>query len=151
MNKRRLLGAASVAIIAIVWGAFGIVPAAQSGSHRLVTQAEYERWQTELSNWGRWGPSDEMGTLNLVTAAKRKQAVSLAKEGFTVSLASNAAKEKSIEVPCPVEWAMVNASQTGATDRIAYPCIHGAGTTHLDAFAHVFFSGKMWNGYDVTD
>ena len=29
------------------------------------------------------------------------------------------------------------------------PCIHGPGTTHLDAFAHVFFDGKMWNGYDV--
>jgi len=151
MNKKRLLGVASVVIIAIAFWAFAVAPTAQSGSHRLVTQAEYDRWQTELSNWGRWGPNDEMGTLNLVTAAKRKQAVSLAKEGFTVSLASDAAKEKSIEVPCPVEWAMVNASQTGATDRIAYPCIHGAGTTHLDAFAHVFFGGKMWNGYAVTD
>src|SRR5713101_10051522 len=25
------------------------------------------------------------------------------------------------------------------TDRIAYPCIHGPGTTHLDSFAHMFF------------
>jgi kynurenine formamidase len=33
------------------------------------------------------------------------------------------------------------------TDRIAYPCIHGPGTTHLDSFAHMFFDGKMWNGY----
>ena len=36
-----------------------------------------------------------------------------------------------------------------ASDTIGYPCIHGPGTTHLDAFAHVFFDGKMWNGYDV--
>jgi kynurenine formamidase len=44
---------------------------------------------------------------------------------------------------------MVRATRTGASDTIAYPCIHGPGTTHLDAFAHVFFGGKMWNGYDV--
>jgi kynurenine formamidase len=35
-------------------------------------------------------------------------------------------------------------------DRIAFPCIHGAGHTHLDSFAHVFFDGKMWNGYAVN-
>jgi kynurenine formamidase len=118
--------------------------------HPLITQAEYETWQKDLSNWGRWGPNDEMGTLNLITAAKKKQAVALVREGFTVSIASNASTEKGVDIPCPVEWSMVTASDTGATDRIGYPCIHGAGTTHLDAFAHVFFGGKMWNGYPVS-
>jgi kynurenine formamidase len=120
-------------------------------SRPLVTKAEYERWQTELSNWGRWGKDDELGTLNLITPAKRKQAAALVKEGFTVSLASDAATQKSVDVPCPVEWAMLTASQSGATDRIGYPCIHGAGTTHLDSFAHVFFGGRMWNGYPVSE
>jgi kynurenine formamidase len=122
----------------------------EAASHPLVTKAEYERWQTELSNWGRWGKDDELGTLNLITPAKRKQAAALVKEGVTVSLASDAATEKGVDVPCPVEWAMLTASQSGATDRIGYPCIHGAGTTHLDSFAHVFFGGKMWNGYPVS-
>jgi kynurenine formamidase len=117
----------------------------------LVTKAEYERWQTELSNWNRWGKDDEMGTLNLITPAKRKQAAALVKEGVTVSLSSNAATEKDVDVPCPVEWAMLTATQSAAMDRIAYPCIHGAGTTHLDSFAHVFFAGKMWNGYPVSE
>ena len=27
----------------------------------LTAQTEYERWQTELSNWSRWGPDDEIG------------------------------------------------------------------------------------------
>src|SRR4249920_1232987 len=89
-------------------------------SHPLVTQAEFERWQTELSNWGRWGPNDEIGALNLITPAKRKQAAALVKEGFSVSLASNAATAKDIDVPCPNEWAMVSANQNGATDRIGY-------------------------------
>ena len=75
----------------------------------------------------------------------------MVKDGVTVSLASNAETEKAVDLPCPVEWAMVTASEAGATDRIGYPCIHGAGTTHLDSFAHRFFGGKMWNGYSMSE
>ena len=95
------------------------------------------------------GPDDELGAFNLITPARRAAAAGLVSEGFTVSLASNAQDHESVDVPCPVEWSMVRATRTGASDRIAYPCIHGPGTTHLDAFAHVFFDGRMWNGYDV--
>jgi kynurenine formamidase len=123
---------------------------ATQGNRPLVAADDYKRWQVELSNWGRWGAADELGTLNLITPAKRRAAVALVKDGITVSLASNAMTEKGIDVPCPVQWAMVTASEEGATDQIAYPCIHGAGTTHLDSFAHRFFGGKMWNGYPVA-
>jgi kynurenine formamidase len=115
----------------------------------LVSADQYERWQTELSNWGRWGPDDELGAANLITAAKRAEAAGLVSEGFTVSLSSNAQKYESLDNPCPIDWSMVRASRASASDRLAYPCIHGPGTTHLDAFAHIFFDGKMWNGYDV--
>ena len=30
------------------------------------------KWMTELSNWGRWGKDDQIGTLNLITPDKRK-------------------------------------------------------------------------------
>jgi hypothetical protein len=56
---------------------------APAPSH-AVTEAQYERWKKELSNWGRWGKDDEIGTLNLITPAKRKQAAALVKEGFSV-------------------------------------------------------------------
>ena len=118
--------------------------------HRLVTQAEYDRWQKELSNWTRWGKDDELGTLNLITPAKRKAAAALVRDGVTVSLSSDVPLEKAVDTPCPADWAMLTASDAGATDRIAFPCIHGAGTTHLDSFAHRFFGGKMWNGYRVS-
>jgi len=126
------------AFILVVAGAVGPIAKSQgvatNGSPRpLVTQAEYDRWQTELSNWGRWGKDDELGALNLITPAKRRAAAALVKEGATVSLSSNAQTEKAVDVPCPNEWAMLTASDAGATDRIAYPCIHGAGTTHLDS------------------
>lgn len=115
--------------------------------HPIVPKQEFEKWQTELNNWGRWGPKDEMGTLNLLTPAKRKQAVGLVKEGVTVSLSSDIPTERAVDVPCPAEWAMTSLN----ADKIAFPCIHGPGLTHLDSFAHVYFNGKMWNGDLVSD
>ena len=116
----------------------------------LVTTAEYQRWQKELSNWGRWGPNDEFGALNLITPEKRKQAAALVRDGVSVSLASDVPLEKLIDAPCPAQWAMIETTRNGATDQIAFPCIHGAGNTHLDSFGHIFFEGRMWNGYDAT-
>src|SRR5712671_5726148 len=63
-------------------------------SHHQVTKAEYDRWKTELSNWGRWGKDDQMGALNLITPAKRKQAAALVRDGVTVSLAVDANFQK---------------------------------------------------------
>ena len=41
----------------------------------------------KLSNWGRWGADDQLGTLNLITPQKRKAAAALVSEGVTVSCA----------------------------------------------------------------
>jgi hypothetical protein len=38
-----------------------------------------------LSNWGRWGPDDEAGTLNHVDGGSRVTAAGLVREGHTVS------------------------------------------------------------------
>ena len=125
-------------------------PASGDAARPVVSQAEYLRWQTDLSNWGRWGKEDELGTLNLVTPAKRTSAAALVKDGTSISLAFDAQTEKSAATPCPIEWSMLTASDSGATDRVGFPCIHGAGSTHIDSLAHVFFSGRMWNGYAVS-
>jgi len=133
-------------IVSAISAAALTLPAQPPANHPVTTQAEYARWQVELSNWGRWGKDDQLGTLNLVIPAKRKQAAALVKEGFSVSLARNASAEKDIDNPCPIEWSMTSQTPGMVMDRIGYPCIHGPGTTHLDSFAHVFFDGKMWNG-----
>src|SRR5258706_15308388 len=93
-----------------------------SSSRPLVTEAQYEAWQTELSNWGRWGKDDQLGTLNLITPAKRRAALALVKEGVPVSLSANAFTEKAADVPCPVEWAMLTANDTGPADLAPFPC-----------------------------
>jgi kynurenine formamidase len=86
-----------------------------------------------------------MGMLNLLTPAKRKQVGAMVKEGFSVSLASDIPTEKSEMAPNPAQWEMISLS----SDRIAFPGIHGAGMTHLDAFAHVYVDNKMFNGHPV--
>ena len=142
--------AATVAALAgLVAG--GAIASGQAQERPYVGQEEYDGWFDELSNWGRWGPDDEMGALNLITPEKRRAAAALVTEGFTVSLATIATTEATIDGPCPITWEMVNASPGGATDRVGYPCIHGPGTTHIDGFAHRFFNGRMWNGYEIAD
>ena len=66
-------------------------------SQQAVDKATIDRWMKELSNWGRWGKTDQAGTYNLITAAKRKAASALAKEGFAVSLARDADTVKSAD------------------------------------------------------
>src|SRR5438045_8218699 len=74
--------------LAVLLSGAALRPApAQDG--RNVTAALVDRWMSELSNWGRWGKQDQMGAANLITAAKRKQAASLVKDGVSVSLARN--------------------------------------------------------------
>ena len=43
----------------------------------------------ELSNWGRWGHDDELGAANLMTPAKGKQALALAKEASGSTIPSS--------------------------------------------------------------
>ena len=119
------------------------VAAAQPAvADRTVTEAQYEQWKTELTNWGRWGADDEIGALNLVTPAKRLQAVALVQEGITVSLASDADTVEAVDNPYPYEHEMVGIS----SDRIAVR-YHGISHTHLDALAHINDDGVFYNGY----
>ena len=53
----------------------------------IPTEAEVLQYFTTLSNWGRWGEDDQLGTLNLITPEKTRQAAGLVREGATVSCA----------------------------------------------------------------
>jgi kynurenine formamidase len=107
-----------------------------------VPPADYERWKKELSNWGRWGKDDQIGALNLITPAKRKQAAALVKEGFSVSMAGDADTVKAVDNPNPYELKML----TIGSDQIAVN-YHGIAHTHLDSLAHINDNGVFFNGY----
>ena len=141
----------SLTVVTAIVVSSGVGMAQTNQDRPLVSQAQYDQWLIDLSNWGRWGEDDEIGALNLITPQKRRAAARLVTEGFSVSLASTAQTEATVDNPCPINWEMVTASPGGASDRVAYPCIHGPGTTHIDGFAHRFFDGKMWNGVPIAD
>ena len=107
-----------------------------------VSRAEFERWKTELSNWGRWGKDDQLGALNLITPAKRRQAAALVREGFSVSLSRDADTQKAIDNPDPFEHSMI----TTGSDRMGV-IPHGVAHTHLDSLAHINYDGVFYNGY----
>jgi kynurenine formamidase len=115
---------------------------AQNADEREVTAEEYTRWKTELSNWGRWGRDDEIGTLNLITPEKRRQAAALVRDGVSVSLAADADTVMAVDNPSPYEITM----QSIAADRIAVS-YHGIAHTHLDSLAHINEEGVFYNGY----
>ncbi|MCE2464286.1 MAG: cyclase family protein, partial [Dehalococcoidia bacterium] len=54
-------------------------------TRQIPTEEEVLGYMTSLSNWGRWGQDDELGTLNLITPEKRAQAGRLVKEGVSIT------------------------------------------------------------------
>jgi kynurenine formamidase len=115
---------------------------AQASHPHDVSAEQYARWKTELSNWGRWGKDDEIGALNLITPAKRRQAAALVRDGVSVSLAADADTVKAVDNPNPYEVTMLGIS----ADRISVE-YHGIAHTHLDSLAHVNEQGVFYNGY----
>jgi kynurenine formamidase len=112
------------------------------------TKTDVDRLMTDLSNWGKWGADDQMGTLNYITPEVRQAAAKLVKEGITVSLSRDAAQTKAPDNGSPYEHniaaAIENQGWNGGSIKVAY---HGLAHTHLDALCHKVYGGKMYNGY----
>ncbi len=53
--------------------AIGANQSAADSSHQT-TKEDFVQLMTQLSNWNRWGKEDQLGAVNLITPAKRKQA-----------------------------------------------------------------------------
>ena len=138
---RRMLLGALAALLAIL-ASLNAVGVAQTGARPMISRSQYERWKTELSNWGRWGKDDQVGAMNLITPAKRRQAAALVKEGFSVSLARDVDTEKAIDNPQPYERQMLAIG----SDRFGV-AFHGVAHTHLDSLAHINYDGVFYNGY----
>ena len=124
-----------------------------TGRPAIATEADFRRAMKELSNWGRWGNDDELGAANLITPAKRKQALLLARDGLTVSLAHDVVQEKAADAPNILERVLGNVNPTGTTDRYQYTgTYHGVIHSHLDAVdCHIMSEGKGYNGRSMED
>ena len=152
-------GSTRLAGVALLTVAIFILPAlAFAQDAPKTTAGDIKEWMTSLSNWGRWGEDDQLGTLNLITAEKRKAAAALVSDGVSISLAHPMITETTPDNPNPLKHTMV---ATGAADNPSsysmdrYDILyHGLAHTHLDSLCHIFWEGKMYNGFDrakVTD
>ncbi len=118
------------------------IAAAAQTAPRQVSLEQYTRWKQELSNWGRWGVDDQIGTLNLITPPRRRAAAALVRDGVSVSLARDVDTVRAVDNPSPYEHAMVDAER----DRLAV-MPHGMAHTDLDSLAHISDNGVLYNGY----
>ncbi|MDX1566946.1 MAG: cyclase family protein [Longimicrobiales bacterium] len=131
-------------------------PATQDPDVR-VTLDDLDRWEEELSNWGRWGPQDEKGTLNLITPEKTVQATRLVEDGVTVTLQHFVTEEEAIDSQTFGEtrhWMSRVDPDTGeplfALDEIQFS-LHDGQLSHMDALCHyrdeVDGEFVIYNGY----
>ncbi|WP_018334651.1 cyclase family protein [Actinomycetospora chiangmaiensis] len=114
------------------------------------------------SRWGRWGADDVLGSLNLLTPAKRLEGAACVRTGEAFSLSQpfdeggpqNGWKKRTN----PVHTMLGTGHEAldgefphgigGADDVIAMPlqC-----STQWDGLGHIFDHGKAWNGRDAAD
>src|SRR5579862_203309 len=110
-----------------------------------------------VSNWGRWGPGDELGTLNYITSSTRASAAREVKSGEVFSLAISLDRNG----PQPAGGPRLNPHhvmlQTGTELKsgVQPDSVDGWGyaddmvtmalqcATHWDALSHAFYDYKM--------
>lgn len=116
--------------------------------------AEFDNWMKQVSNWGRWGKTDQRGTLNLITPATRLAAARLVREGNSVSLSHDVEKEKAVDNGRPFIHEMLSSSETPNatifTDSFTV-AHHGIIHTHMDALSHFTYKGESYNGFSAKD
>jgi kynurenine formamidase len=108
-------------------------------------------WMAAVSNRGRWGAEDELGTLNLISTGYRRSAAASVQEGLTVSLAhelragpnENAIRAMELDYTvAPLGAATATLDQVG----LLY---HGWAYSHVDALSHFAFDSTFYNGFGL--
>ena len=97
------------------------------------------------SNAGRWGPDDELGTLNLITPATRRRAARLVTEGLSVSMASDLSVQHTPSTDSLTSHTAFTdpAAPIAVADAITLQ-VHGW-STHLDALGHIYTDEVGYN------
>jgi kynurenine formamidase len=129
-------------------------PTKTTPSH--MTTAEFDRLFEKVCNWGRWGPEDQLGTLNYITPDHIRAAATLVRTGRSVSMAVPINTVAGPDNPRPAFHYMVQAYDTNSTDEPRFALdylaceFHGDCHTHIDALCHIAYRGKLYNGKPMT-
>jgi len=110
---------------------------------------------TPPTNWNRWGPDDQLGTLNHITPDVIRHAATLVERGRTHSLSLPVGMYQPAG-DRRVARIMTETGQNAKTrgkplwiqDWLSLP-LHGP--THWDGLGHVFGGGCIYNGYDAEE
>ncbi|HEX6076548.1 MAG TPA: cyclase family protein [Micromonosporaceae bacterium] len=117
------------------------------------------------SDWGRWGPDDEVGALNHLDARQVLRGVAEVRTGEVFTLQIRMGHP---DPPGDPVWPgrrgiqRRNVIDESSWDGDSGPGMPGGarfaddvarlslqGSTHYDALGHVWYDGRLWNGYDA--
>jgi kynurenine formamidase len=128
--------------------------AAGQASSPLARQ-EFDALFGRVDNTGRWGSSDERGTLNLITEDVRRAAAAEVRAGVTLSLTREfvpGPMAGSFE-PAGLDFIVASDSIIGPSDGSVIWTVdrltiiyHGWTYSHVDAPAHMSYKGRGYNG-----
>jgi kynurenine formamidase len=118
-----------------------------------VTLAEFERIFESVKNWGRWGPDDQLGTLNLITPERVRAAAALVRTGRRVSMAIPINTVAGPDNPNPAihfvsQGHDIDIGSGGLRFGLDFMGMasHGDCHTHVDALNHISYKGQLYNG-----
>jgi kynurenine formamidase len=115
-----------------------------------VPRDTFVAWMSRLSNAGRWGPQDQLGTLNLITAAKRRAAAQSVRDGVSISLARDLVAGPDSNAIRPMRFGLAvnrfDSTTSAAIDSLTI-LAHGYTYSHLDALSHFLYHDRMYNGF----
>lgn len=107
-----------------------------------------------VKNWGRWGPDDELGTLNYLDEAARLRGVAAVKDGSSISCSleidTSPSSNRNPVLHMLGGGDIAPAEGSSSAGDFIGLATHGPNYTHLDALCHVFFRGVMYNGRPST-
>ena len=121
---------------------------------------EFLEIATRVSNWGRWGDDDELGTINLIDADAVKRGAAAVRTGkrFSLAIRLDQRGPQIGGVPGrvnPLRTMIAINSQFAGTpdgfctnDDIVTMGLQAA--THWDALAHVSYRGQLYNGFPAS-
>src|SRR5947199_7530872 len=135
---------------------------------RKLNRDDLRKAAEKYKNWGKWGPDDEIGTLNYTQPEDIVAAARLVRKGKVISLALNfdhtgpqGAKSKypSMGRTNPIHTMLRTGTDAyagvldkrgirAADDMVVMPLQCG---TQWDGLGHVFYENYMWNGYDCRE
>jgi kynurenine formamidase len=113
------------------------------------------------TNWGKWGPDDQVGGLNYLTPTEVLRAIGSVQTGRAFTLMLELGNPKGDPLwPGRVPYAHFMTQDRGTYESGKTPAIKGGieyaddvilvachGSTHVDALGHTWYDGRAWNGF----